>query len=60
MSDVLNKLNVNTSCDINLHHRFIGKEGYVVDNIAMKWFFNVLMCLSAAFLLWNVVGLIGI
>ena len=56
MFDVLNKLNVNTACSVNLHHRYIGKEGSVVANIAMKLFLNVPMCLYFKFLLWQYGG----
>ena len=49
--DDLNRLSVSIACGSNLSHSAIGKSGSHVANPARRWFFSVLIALSAAFLL---------
>ena len=50
------RFSVITACGKRLYHLFKGKFLCAVHNPAMKWFFNVLIALSAAFLQWHPAG----
>jgi hypothetical protein len=50
--DVLNMFNVMTACGNNLYHRYIGNDLSVEQIPAIKWYFNDLIALSAAFHIW--------
>ena len=56
LRDGRSKLRVKTDCGINLSHKCIGNVGSTEQSPVMKWFFHVLMALSAAFRLCEKVG----